>query len=154
MIIFKQSKWVLFKDILSSFAGAFVIGIIANIFIDDMRYVVLIACIFLLLLLYMAIFSDNISFEFANGKMSYFKKNKLKETFILKECSFRYQSKSGRNTADSIMLYVTKNDSDQETFIDCTPLGHSQFYKMFDLIKKETDLGPEVLVATNKGDTK
>ena len=152
MKVYKQSKWVLFKDIIGAFAGTFVVGLIANIFTSDMRIIILIACAILLILLYLALFSDNIKFEFANGEMAYYKKNKLKDIYALKECGFRYQVKTSNNGTDGISLYVIKDD--EETFIDCTPLGQRQFYKMFEQIKEETELdsSPEKLQTIKKGE--
>ena len=153
MRVFKQSKWVLFKDIVGAFAGAFVAGIIAMFFTTDMRIIVPVAAAVLLIALYLAIFSDNIRFEFVNDEMSYFKKNKLVETFNVKKCNFRYEAKTGTRSGETVMLYVAREENlDKEIWIDCTPLGLSQFYAMFELIKKETNFEPEKMVATKKGE--
>jgi hypothetical protein len=105
------------------------------------------------LLIYMAVFSENIYFELtSDGKLRYFKKGNLLKTFDLSKCNVGYHRRTETTvfilSSHDITLRILQDGSEEE--IDCSPIGLTQFTEMFEQIEKFSANKIEVLVAGAK----
>ena len=118
-----------------------------NIFISDPLFLLGIPTLVFLMLLYLAIFSENIHFELDDeGTLRYYKRGKLKNTYNLESCLVGYHSKSDGTSTD-ISLHIHDMRNSLEEIIDCSPIGERQFQDMYAKLKGFTKEEPEVLKA-------
>jgi hypothetical protein len=101
---------------------------------------------------YMVIFSENIYCELDdNGAFRFFQKGRLQHSFELGKCRIGYRRKTewGIFGNNDIKLQII-DDKNEETFLDTSPLGTTQFNDMFAAMKKHTIQDTEVLTAGEK----
>ena len=147
MKVYKRSLWSMLFSILLAPCAAVVVYIALNFFINTFWILICASALAFIILLYMAVFSENIRFELDdNGKMRYFKKGILKNTYELEQYLLSYHSKNGGG-GTNITLHFHHIDSGKEESIDCSPLGKSCFADFYAEIKAYTKEQPEVLRA-------
>ena len=141
--------WSLFLAIAAGVFLFFVVGW----FTDNAMIIYGISGAVMLIYLYMTVFSENIKFEIEEGKFRYYKRNKIREDVDLTESYIGYNVKTSDGSADHIYLYINTT-SGEEKSINCTPLGVSKFYKMFDEMKRYAKEDTQKLNVKNKDDKK
>ena len=147
MKTYRRSLWILFKGLLMAPCAAVLLYFILNIFTTSKLILYGIPSLAFLLLLYIVIFSENIRFELDDtGILRYFKRGKLKKTYVLEEYLFGYRSRSDSTSTD-VTLNILHIESNTEESIDCSPIGPRQFSDMYDRVKSYTKEEPEVLKA-------
>ena len=97
------------KGLVLAVAAAVAAYVIASIFIANAALVLGIALLVLLVLVYSAVFSENIRFELEGGELRYYRGRRLKQRFALADCAIRYQThtEGGFPVTHNINLYVT-----------------------------------------------
>jgi hypothetical protein len=98
---------------------------------------------------YLAIFSENIYCELDdNGAFRFFQKGRLTNSFELGKCRIGYKRKTewGLLGNNDIKLQII-DDKNEETFLDASPLGTSQFNDMFAAMEKHAIQDTEALSA-------
>lgn len=101
---------------------------------------------------YIAVFSENIYCELDdNGAFRFFQKGSLKNSFELGKCRIGYQRKTewGILGNNDIKLQII-DDENEETFLDASPLGTTQFDDMFAAMQKHAIQDTEALSAGKK----
>jgi len=132
------------KGIIIAPCSATLIYVVLGFFVSDARIQYGVAAAVLLMLLYLAVFSENIRFELEpDGTFRYFQKGKLRNSFRLEDCLVGYSRKS-EGTSHDILLQVVCLENGQEETIDCSPIGLRRFEKMFQEIKGHTKEEAEV----------
>lgn len=141
MQVFKRKLWQMVKGLILAPFGAVLVYIIGGFFTENMTLLGAVAAAVFLLLVYMAIFSENIRFELEDsGTLRYYKKGSLKHEFDLSNCAAGYRRKSERGLLGShdITLEIADLSTGQEFFLDCSPLGLGGFERMFAGIESHT----------------
>jgi hypothetical protein len=142
---------------------SFIKGIVATpftalvVFIITQIFLPVYICVILgiaagLVLAYLTIFSENISFELdGNGFFSYFKNGRLQKKFELSKYRVGYYRETESGFLGNVDIDLKLMDSEgEETIIDAGPLGTSQFDKMFEQMEKFAIKDIEVLSAEKK----
>jgi hypothetical protein len=148
---YRRSFFSLIKGIIIAPFGGLVAAIILHFFLSAFISYITGGAI-TAILLYMAIFSENIRFELdGDGTFRYFKKGALRNTFNLSEYRIGYYAKteSGVFGNNDIQLKLL-NTEGEETDIEATSLGTSRFYSMFAEMEKYAIKNVETLTADNK----
>jgi hypothetical protein len=141
----------MFRGVIISPLSGILVYLLAQIFLPVTLCAVL-GIVVAALLMYMAVFSENIHFELEdNGTFRYYKKGTLENTFELSKCRIGYYRKTewgifGNNNIDLKIL----DAKGEETKIEAGPLGTGQFEDMFEEMEKHTIKNVEVLAATEK----
>ena len=140
MQIFKRGIFSLIKSLGLAVLGPIVLAIIIYFFTENMMIIIIPPAIVGLWLLKLAIFSENIRFEIEKtGQFRYIQRNEIKLNINLSEYYCGYRAKTSDGSADNLTLSLLKVDGkSEEERIDCTALGLSKFYKMYDLIESYT----------------
>ena len=145
MQVYKRSIFGMLKGIIFAPCTAALIYFGLNFFMDDPKIIYGVPSLIFIALIYMAIFSENIRFELdSDGTMRYFKKGKLKHTYILEKCRVSYHSKSD-GTGRDITLHIVHIESGLDDSIDCSPLGSRKFNDMYARLKACIKEEPEIL---------
>ena len=145
MQVYKRSLWVMFKGLLMAPCSAVLVFCILNMFVENEYILYGVPVLIFLVLLNMALFSENIRFEVdPDGTMRYYQKGKLKNTYKMEECLVGFHSKSDSTSAD-ITLHILHVESGEEEDIDCSPIGPRRFADMYENLKALTKEEPEVL---------
>jgi len=151
--VYKRAWNTLLMGIIGAPCASLVVFILAGIFIDSYVLLGAIAAVVCVVILYVTIFSENVTFTISeDGQFSYYKRGKLKEQFEIPDCYVGYYRKTTDATDHNIslrILLVGKAEADT-VYIDASPLGRSRFEKMFAELEKFAANKPEVLVATKK----
>jgi hypothetical protein len=155
MVEFKRGLWSLIKSVVVAFITPVFVFFFVLFFVDNYMIPAAIAGAAFIFLFYLALFSERIKFQIENGELRYYKNEKLKNTFVIKETYFRYRIKStndGSGTSHDINLYASdmKAPEENEVQIDCSPIGMRKFEKMFDLLSSESDSKPAKLKTKKK----
>ena len=147
MQVYKRSLWVMLKGLLMAPCTAVLVFFVLNMFVGNSLILYGVPVLVFIVLIYMALFSENIRFELdGDGTMRYFKKGKLKKTYKLEEYLLGYHSKSD-GTGHDISLRILHVESGEEESIDCSPIGARRFSDMYSSLKAHTNEEPEVLKA-------
>ena len=145
MQVYRRSLLVMLKGFLMAPCSAVLVYFVLNIFVDSTLILFGVSVLVFAVLLYVAVFSENIRFELdEDGTLRYFQKGRLKKTYKLEEYLLGYYSKSDRLTTD-ITLRILHAESGEEESLDCSPLGERNFHNLFTSIKAHTKEEPEVL---------
>lgn len=140
--------------ILAVFGGAFV-GFIIYLFYQNMYVYIGVPIIITLLMGYGAIFKENIKFELEEEQLRYFEKKNLVHSLDLSEYYVGYRTKTSDGSADYIYLNLQNEDSNESMIeIDCTPLGTSKFYKMYNDLENYAKKPETQKLETQKLETK
>lgn len=136
MLVYKRNVLRRIRSIALAVIAPIVIYLFASIFIQSSAVPLSLSALALLALLYMAVFNENIFFELEGSALRYYKKNTLRQEFDLTNSVTRYKIKSdmGFPPSHNISLYIARRGEDgtqNETCINCTPLGKGQFLKMY-----------------------
>jgi len=147
MRIYKRSLWVMFKGLIMAPCAAAVVFFVLNFFVQDYLILFGIPGLIFLVLIYLAVISENIRFELDDlGKLRYYKKGRLKKEYVLAEYLLGFNSRSDGTTTDITLLIINiKNGAEEH--IDCSPIGERKFSDMYARVKKYTKEQPEVLKA-------
>lgn len=132
MKVYKQTIVQKLKGMaLAVFAG--VVGFfVSNYFLDNFYVVCGITAAAFLLFAYFALFNENIRFELdRDGRLRYFQNKKLKGEYDIPNCLVGYKRKSKDGDHDITLEIVALDESSEKTYIDCSPLGYSRFYKLW-----------------------
>ena len=138
------------KGIVIAPCTALVVYLILSFFVSDPRILIGVPVVACALLLFMALVSENISFEIdSSGRLKYYKMGKLRASFDLRNCSvgYRRQSETSFPPSHDITLNILDMGSGEETSIDCSPLGLGRFEEMYAEIGKYSADETEVLSA-------
>ncbi|MCL2154245.1 MAG: hypothetical protein FWH53_01135 [Leptospirales bacterium] len=151
MQIYKRTMFNLIKGIVLTPFGALAAFIITQIFLP-VHICAILGIAVGLVLGYITIFSENISFELdGNGMFRYFKNGKLQNTFELSKYRIGYYRKTESGFLGNVDIDLKLVDSEgEETGIDAGPLGTSQFDKMFEQMEKFAIKNIEVLNTEKK----
>ncbi len=128
------------------FAG-FALAMLASYFLKDVADYVYYAIggAVCLLIWFITLFSENISFEIEGTKLRYYKGSKLLKEYELEGAEIGYNIKQSRST-DRVNLHINGDT------IDCAPLGIGKFESMYaDL---EDIAGPKVQKVVVNSQTK
>lgn len=151
MFVYKRSLWVMIKGlIMAPFAGVVAV-IILGFFVTNPLILYGVPVLASLVLVYMALFSENIRFELdRDGQLRYFKRGRLLHQFALAECAAGYhrRSEGGFPPTHDITLQMIRLSDGEETAIDCSPIGLRRFEELYTEIKAHTGGEPEVMRAT------
>lgn len=150
MKVYKRSTWEMIKGLILAPFAAFIVIIVGGFFTENMTILYGVSAVVVGLIILSTIFGENIGVELDdNGTMRYLKKGKVTDTFDLTHCAAGYRRKSDRSllATHNIQLQIVDNLTGQETFLDCSPLGVNQFYKLYEDIGRYTKEEPEVLQA-------
>jgi hypothetical protein len=152
MEVYKRTVFSMIKGIIISPLSGILVFLLAQILPIPVPLCALAGIVVAALLLYMAVFSENIYFELEDdGTFRYFNKGTLKNTFELSKCSIGYHRKTewgifGSNNIDLKIL----DAEGKETGIEAGPLGTGQFEDMFEEMEKYAIKDVEVLEAAKK----
>jgi len=151
MQTYKRTMFSLIKGIVLTPFGALAAFIITQIFLP-VHICAILGIAVGLVLGYLTIFSENISFELdGNGFFRYYKNGKLQNTFELSKYRIGYYRKTESGFLGNVDIDLKLVDSEgEETSIDAGPLGASQFDKMFEQMEKFAIKNIEVLSAEKK----
>jgi hypothetical protein len=134
MKTYKRSLFELGKGVvIALFTGA-AAYIIVGIFADSALFSVGVPILVTLAILYITVFSEDISFELEpDGLFRYYERRILQNTFDLRHCYISYHRKSegGFPPTHDITLAIVDTAEGGETGLDCAPLGLDQFNEMF-----------------------
>jgi hypothetical protein len=154
MKVYKRTVFSLLVSIIIAPFGGLAAWFIVGIFIKIAAVYYAAGILAFAALLYMAIFSENVYVELDDdGNFRYYKRAALLEEYKISECRVGYRRKSDRSfpvSHDIKLQIIDKNE--EEHFIDCSPLGLTQFTELFDELKKLAKEEVEVLSA-NKEET-
>jgi hypothetical protein len=131
---YKRSLFELGKGVVIAFFVGAAAYVVIGIFASAALFSLGIPILATLALLYIAIFSEDIYFELEpDGLFRYYKRRVLQNTFNLKQCCIAYHRKSegGFPPTHDITLTIVDAGGDEETGLDCSPLGLGQFNEMF-----------------------
>ena len=150
---FKRSAISLIWSLILAVGGSVAIFFLSLIFFDEITVInFVIAGAILLVMGYMSIFSENISFELSGSSFKYFKRGKLKKELDLKKYTAGYKTRHSEGTADDLSLYLSPVDGKgEEIVIDCTPIGTNKFHKMYELMRANSaETPPEKMKTVTK----
>ena len=149
MVVYRRSLWVMFKGILMAPCSAVLIFFFLSLLnVRNNLLLFGIPGLIFLALLNMALFGENIRFELEqDGTLRYYRKGRLRSTFVLENCLLGYSSKSDGSDHD-ITLRIFDTESGGEESIDCSPIGRRRFADMYEAMKAFTKEEPEVLKAS------
>lgn len=139
LITLRESFYALFMPVLVIIVGGF--------FTDN--YLLLGAVSAVLLVLYLAwvLIGSRLKFELDGSELRYYRRGKMLQVFDLKQSSLRYVVNT-RGTDSTISFYITDHSkSEEEHYIDCSPLGANRFQKMYEDLRtlSQSAVAPEVL---------
>jgi hypothetical protein len=139
------------KGIILSPLSGILVFLLARIFLPVPLCAVL-GIVAAALLMYMAVFSENIYFELDDdGTFRYFKTGTLKNTFDLSKCRIGYYRRTERGIFGNNNIDLKILDAEgKETGIEAGPLGTGQFEDMFEEMEKYAIKNVEVLEAAEK----
>jgi hypothetical protein len=146
MLTFKSSAFIIVKNIIYGVFGGGVAALIASWFLD-LTVAVAIGAVLGLLIIYFALFGDNIRVVVGDGEFSVFRGRKLKHSFKLNEVGFHASIRTKNGDSDCT-LTVEQADG-TKTSIDCGMLGASRFNRLLDALGV-ADSEP-IAVKTTKG---
>lgn len=129
---YKPALLVTLKNLISApFAGAVVL-IVCGFFTENPIILYGIPAVVTLLILAMSLGGSGIKFTISEaGEFCYYKRNKLKERFDLRECYVGYRART-----DGMYLDLQVVDANgEETILDGEPLGNKRFFKMYEHAK-------------------
>ena len=137
MVVFKRGIFSLIRAIAMAVFGAPALALIISFFTENILIITIPSGTAGLWLLYLAIFSENISFEIGeDGNFKYIQRGNVKLELNLKEYYCGYRTKTSDGSADDLTLRLYKaDDSEAQINLDCTALGISKFHKMYALIE-------------------
>ncbi|MDR1409454.1 MAG: hypothetical protein LBJ12_04140 [Oscillospiraceae bacterium] len=140
MEVYQRNAWGFIKGLGLTVGGSAALAVLLYMFTANYWLAVGVGLVVFALLLYITIFKDAIRFELENGMMRYLVRGKEEHRFNLAQCAARYQIKTNNGSAGSISLYISELKSDgqygEEIYIDCEPLGETQFMKLFASMEK------------------
>ena len=148
---FKRGIWSLLKSLLVAVAAPVALFFVVSIFTEKSWLLYGIPSIAFVFLVYCAIFSENIRFIIEGNRLEYYKRSKL-ETYDLNLYDVGYRAKTTDGDPDHIYLYLTKKGEEDSISIDCTPLGLSKFYKMYELLETSSEKKVHKVQTKKKGD--
>lgn len=132
--VYKRSIFKMLYGIIGAPVAGAIVGAIFTLFVKPV-IAIGIAVVICLLILYMTLFSDNVSFAISGTKFICYKGKKIIAEYELKGAEIGYKIKQS-NTADVVDLYINGDT------IDCAPIGRFRFNKMLSEI--ESIAGPKV----------
>lgn len=147
MRVYKRSMWVMFKELVSAPAAGLVVYFVAGFFTNSAPIAYGVSALVTLAVGYLATFGGNIRFELdPGGVFRYYKGGKLQSSHNITKChiSYRCESVSGLWGSDDIELQIS---SDEDSCIDCSPLGLGRFHEMFEEMEKLSKNTPGKLSA-------
>lgn len=130
---YKSSLYIIIKNIIYGIFGGAFATFIASIWLE-LTYSIAIGGTLGLLIIYFAVFGDNIRLLIDDEKLRIYRFRKLKHEFDLNEVSFSARIKTTYDSAGSdsdCTLNVTKKDGETVS-IDCSMLGARRFYRLLD----------------------
>lgn len=152
---YKRSLFVMIKGIVIAPCTAMVVYLIMRFFVANRLVLVGVPLLLFAILLFMALFSENIKFEIdSKGKLTYYKMGKCVHSFHLPDCSVGYRRSSETSFPPShdIQMDICNLQDGSEETIDCSPLGLGRFEEMYAEIGRYSADEPEVLSAGKKRD--
>jgi hypothetical protein len=137
MRTYKRSTFGLVKSIVQAPVSGVLVFFITQFFLP-VPVCLILGLAVAAILLYMALFSENIFFELEDdGVFRYFKRGKPENTFDLKNCRIGYYRKSESGFAGNHDINLRILDGEgTETSIDAAPLGVTGFHEMFEEMQK------------------
>ena len=151
MQTYKRTTFSLIRGIVISPFGGLLVFFVGQIFLPVWICAIL-AVIVTGAIAYIAIFSENIYCELDDsGSFRFFQKGSLKNTFELGTCRIGYRRKTewGIFGNNDIKLQII-DDKNEETFLDMSPLGTTQFNDMFEAMQQHVIRDTEILSAGQK----
>jgi hypothetical protein len=145
VIIYKSSAFIIVKNVIYSILGGIAVALILSWFIDA-NLAVIIGGAVGLLIIYFVLIGDNIRVEIDGDRLSFYRFKKLKHEFSIGKSGFNARIKTTDGDSDCTLTVIQENG--EETYIDCSMLGKSRFYKLLDALRV-TDPEP-VEVETKK----
>jgi hypothetical protein len=147
MLTFKSSIFILIKNVFYGVVGGAVAALIASYFLD-LTIAIAIGVVLGLLIIFFTLFSDNIKVVVGEGDFTVFRRGKARYSFKLSEVGFhaRIRTKSG----DSDCKLTVEEANGNKTYIDCSMLGASRFYRLLDALHV-TDSEPTEIKTTKEG---
>jgi hypothetical protein len=151
MKVYKRTIFNMIKGIIISPLSGILVFLLAQILLPVPLCAILGIAVGALLM-YMAVFSENIYFELEDdGTFRYYKNGALKNTFELSKCHIGYHRRTewgifGNNNIDLKIL----DAEGEETGIEAGPLGTGQFEDMFEEMEKYAIKNVELLEAKEK----
>jgi hypothetical protein len=132
--------------VLYGVAGGAVAALIASWFLD-LTAAVVIGAFLGLLIIYFTLFSDNIRIVVDGDDFTVFRRGKVRHSFKLSEVGVhaRIRTKSG----DSDCKLTVEDAAGGKTYIDCSMLGASRFYRLLEALHV-TDSEPAEIKTTKK----
>ncbi len=147
---YKSSLFIIIKNIVYGIVGGAFAGFIATIWLDPL-YCILIGSGLGLLLIYFAVFGDNIKLVIEDDKLYVYRFSKLKYEFNLEEVEINARIKTTYDSAGSdsdCTLNVVK-ETGETVRVDCSMLGVTRFYRLLEDLKI-TDNVPTKVVTKKK----
>jgi hypothetical protein len=151
MQVYKRTTFSMLKGIIIAPFSGILVFIVAQILLPVPVCAVLGVAV-AALIVYITIFSENIYFELEDdGTLRYFKKGTLQNTLDLSQYKIGYHRKTewGILGNNDIRLQFL-NTGGEESEIDASPIGTTQFNEMFASMEKYAIKDVEVLAAGKK----
>ena len=145
---FKRGIWSFIKSLTVALVAPIALFFVVSIFTDNLLILAGLSALAFLFLIYSTIFSENIKFVIEGDILNYYKMSKLK-TYNLKDYVVGYNAKTTDGDPDHIYLELVGKESGEELSIDCTALGLSKFYQMYELIES-TSITKSTKIETKK----
>jgi len=139
-LVFKRTVFSMLKGIIGAPFAGFVVVIVASFFNLGETTLFLLGAAGAVIILYITIVGENIRVEVDLRELRYYKGSKLKESYVLENIGVGYYSRVERGLMgnENLLLKVRKFDTQDETSLDCSPLGQKQFYKLFEYLEAHT----------------
>ena len=145
--VYKSSLFVKIKNVIYGIFGGGALTFIASWFVS-LEIAIIIGVAGFLLMAYFALIGDNIRVIVDGDFFSVYRGKKEKHRFNWKEVGIHANIKTTDGDSD---CKLTVEDPDGETtYIDCSMLGASRFYKLLDAIGV-TDAKPVAVETIKKG---
>lgn len=123
---------------------------IISIFTENRIILFSVPTVVFIFLILQTIFGENIKIEINDNKFKYYKKNELLHDLDLKNYAAGYRAKTSDGTADSLTLQLVEVKTGEELFLDCTSLGQTKFYNMYETVSNVTETTDSKKLKTKK----
>jgi len=138
--IYKRTVFSMIKGIIGApFAGVVAV-IIASFFNLNDLVLAVIGVVAAIAVLYVTLVTEDIRVEVDARELRYFKRNKLREAYPLSNLGVGYRTRVERGLFgnEDLTLKLLLLDSGEEKSLDCSSLGTTRFYKLFETLEERT----------------
>lgn len=143
---FKSSNFIVLKNIVYGIFGGAFLALIAYWFLP-FYIAAAIGCAAFLFMLYCALYGDRIRIVVEDDRFFIYRRKKLKHQFVRREVGL--YAKIRTSDGDSDCTLTVEEADGNKTYIDCSLLGASRFYKLLDALDV-TDPEPVAVKTTKK----